>query len=102
MNTPLTTIPGNKRSSDPVPSPDDDEFRFGLHKDTSPYSNAAPHGSGSTGGAGFGNKTGSFSESSGSTLGKVMEKAGHILHNEKMAEKGRMKSEEKGVGQVEQ
>lgn len=85
------------------PNSNDEDFRFGLHKDTSPYSNATPHGSGSTGGAGFGNKTGSFSESGDSTLGKVMEKAGHLMHNEKMAEKGRVKREEAGLGgQVEQ
>lgn len=80
------------------PSADEEEFRFGLHKDTSPYSHASPHGSGTTGGAGFGNKTGSFSESSDSTLGKVMEKAGHLMRNEKMVEKGRGKREEKGFG----
>ncbi|KAF1847387.1 uncharacterized protein K460DRAFT_352533 [Cucurbitaria berberidis CBS 394.84] len=103
----LTSNLGNKRSSvtksDSNAPVDEEEFRFGLHKDTAPYSNATPHGSGSTGGAGFGNKTGSFSESSDSTLGKVMEKAGHMMNNEKMAEKGRVKREEKGFGQqVEQ
>ncbi|KAJ4363601.1 hypothetical protein N0V83_009897 [Neocucurbitaria cava] len=92
---------GNKRSSMSKPSPegeeaDEEEFRFGVHKDTSPYSHATPHGSGTTGGAGFGNKTGSFGESSDSTLGKVMEKAGHLMRNEKMVEKGRGRGRRRG------
>lgn len=95
---------GNKRSSVSKPdSPDaaeeEEDFRFGLHKDTAPYSNATPHGSGSTGGAGFGNKTGSFSESSDSTLGKVLEKAGHVTHNAKLAEKGKTMRAEKQLGE---
>ncbi|KAH7359642.1 hypothetical protein BKA66DRAFT_228009 [Pyrenochaeta sp. MPI-SDFR-AT-0127] len=96
---------GNKRSSVSKPdsstaeASDSEEFRFGTHGDTAPYSNATPLGSGSTGGAGFGNKTGSFGSSGDSALGKVMEKVGGVMHNEKIAEMGRVKREEKGFGQ---
>lgn len=78
--------PGNKSSSHPESK--SEEFRFGIHKDTAPYSNARPLGSGSTGGAGFGNKTGSFSESHDSTVGKVLEKAGHVVHSGKLEKMG--------------
>ncbi|KAL6702516.1 hypothetical protein ACN47E_001580 [Coniothyrium glycines] len=89
---------GNKRSalskSDSNTSTESDaEFRFGSHLDTAPYSNATPLGSGSTGGAGYGNKTGSFEGSNDSALGKVMEKMGTLIHNQNIAEKGRMKRE---------
>ncbi|KAH7065917.1 hypothetical protein BKA63DRAFT_524871 [Paraphoma chrysanthemicola] len=83
---------GNK--SDPSGQPtSNDEFRFDLHKDTSPYSNPGRAGSGSTGGAGYGNKTGEHSTGD-STLGKIMEKAGHVVHNENLAAKGTMKREQ--------
>lgn len=103
LNT-SNTPPGNKRSSfststsAPSSSSEEEQFRFGLHKDTSPYSHATPHGSGSTGGAGFGNKTGSFSESHDSTVGKVLEKAGHVVHSVKLEEKGAAMREKAGLG----
>jgi hypothetical protein len=60
-------------------------------------------GSGSTGGAGFGNKTGEMQgPSKDSTLGKVVEKVGGMLKNEKVVEKGRGMREEKGFGSVEE
>ncbi|KAF2735929.1 hypothetical protein EJ04DRAFT_562881 [Polyplosphaeria fusca] len=89
---------GNKSSSDPDVK-NNSEFRFGSHQNGDPYSGSTQHGSGTTGGAGFGNKTGSFSESHDSTVGKLMEKAGHIMHNEKLAEKGHAKREAQGLGQ---
>ncbi|OAL48404.1 hypothetical protein IQ07DRAFT_645872 [Pyrenochaeta sp. DS3sAY3a] len=91
---------GNKRSSlsTSAPSTSDEEFRFGTHKDTSPYSHATPHGSGSTGGAGFGNKTGSFGETQDSAVGKVLEKAGRVVHSAKLAEKGAAMREKEGFG----
>ena len=36
-----------------------------------------------------------------STMGKIMEKAGHVMHNEGLAEKGRAKRETSGFGQAE-
>jgi hypothetical protein len=98
-------ISGNKRSSSTPTdtSLDTSEFRFGSHTDTAPYSNATPMGSGSTGGAGFGNKTGEMEgPSKDSTLGKVMEKVGGMMKNEKLAEKGRGMREKEGFGQAEQ
>lgn len=52
---------GNKSDHSSVPTTTD-EFRFDKHADTAPYSGASKHraGSGSTGGAGYGNKTGEF------------------------------------------
>ncbi|KAH5067720.1 hypothetical protein HBI73_132440 [Parastagonospora nodorum] len=89
------THQGNK-SDLPSASPSNDEFRFGLHADTAPYSGASESraGSGSTGGAGYGNKTGGFAHSGDSTLGKVMEKAGHVMHNEGLVAKGAAKRQE--------
>ncbi|KAF2112614.1 hypothetical protein BDV96DRAFT_497739 [Lophiotrema nucula] len=84
---------GNKSAPDPEHM-DNSEFRFGSHQDGAPYSGHTKHGSGSTAGAGFGNKTGGFEESGAdSTVGKLMEKAGHMMHNEKLAEKGIAKRE---------
>ncbi|KAF2819270.1 hypothetical protein CC86DRAFT_412978 [Ophiobolus disseminans] len=91
---------GNK-SDAPTTHTSNDEFRFDKHKNTSAYSGAdeSRAGSGSTAGAGFGNKTGSFGNSGDSTLGKVMEKAGHMMKNENMVAKGAAKREEKRVGE---
>jgi hypothetical protein len=69
-------LKGNK--SDPSPAASsNDEFRFGLHKNASPYSGAdeSRAGSGSTGGAGYGNKTGDFASKSG---GKFEAPGSHI------------------------
>jgi hypothetical protein len=32
-------------------------------------------------------------------MGKIMEKAGHVMHNQNLAEKGRAKREAQGFGQ---
>ncbi|KAF2852668.1 hypothetical protein T440DRAFT_466792 [Plenodomus tracheiphilus IPT5] len=93
---------GNKRSSFPsTTSSSPESLAFKSSNDTGPYTNATPLGSGSTAGAGYGNKTGSFDESKDSTLGKVMEKVGHMVHNEGIVEKGRVKRGEKGFSGVE-
>ncbi|KAH7379400.1 hypothetical protein DE146DRAFT_317613 [Phaeosphaeria sp. MPI-PUGE-AT-0046c] len=87
---------GNKSDSASAPA-SNDEFRFGSHADTAPYSGASESraGSGSTGGAGYGNKTGDFGSGKGdSTVGKVMEKAGHVLHNEGLVAKGAAKRQD--------
>ncbi|OAK97020.1 hypothetical protein IQ06DRAFT_338327 [Phaeosphaeriaceae sp. SRC1lsM3a] len=86
---------GNKSGPSTAPSTSE-EFRFGSHADTAPYSGAKESraGSGSTGGAGYGNKTGDFGGSGDSTLGKVMEKAGHVLHNEGLVAKGAAKRQD--------
>jgi hypothetical protein len=92
---------GNKRSSSTPTdtSLDASEFRFGLHTDTAPYSNATPMGSGSTGGAGYGNKTGEMEgPSKDSALGKIVEKVGGIMGSEKAVVKGRGMREKKGFG----
>ncbi|KAF2015502.1 hypothetical protein BU24DRAFT_461746 [Aaosphaeria arxii CBS 175.79] len=92
---------GNKSAPDPVAhSPEEArQHRFGSGSSTDAYSGSTEHGSGATGGAGWGNKTGKFTESHDSTVGKLMEKAGHMVHNEKLAEKGRAMRVEQGLGQ---
>jgi hypothetical protein len=62
-------VQGNKSDPSTMPS-SNDEFRFDKHADTAPYSGAKESraGSGSTGGAGYGNKTGEFGKGSGGTL----------------------------------
>lgn len=92
---------GNKRSSFPATSSTLESVDFKSANETGPYSNATPMGSGSTAGAGYGNKTGSFEGSKDSALGRVMERVGHVMHNEGIAEKGRVKRSEKGFGAVE-
>ncbi|KAF2248408.1 hypothetical protein BU26DRAFT_506121 [Trematosphaeria pertusa] len=92
---------GNKSAPDNTENYDNSDLRFGSHQDTAPYSGSTQHGSGTVGGAGYGNKTGGFAESKDSTLGKLMEKAGHVMHNEGLAEKGRTKREAQGFGQGE-
>ncbi|KAF2027622.1 hypothetical protein EK21DRAFT_102454 [Setomelanomma holmii] len=82
---------GNKSDVSGPPA-SNDEFRFDLHKNTQPYSNPGRAGSGSTGGAGYGNKTGEYGTGD-STLGKIMEKAGHVTHNENLVAKGTAKRE---------
>lgn len=59
-------LPGNKSAPDPDQL-DNSEFRFGSHKNTDVYSGGTRHGSGSTAGAGFGNKTGAFEASNGTS-----------------------------------
>ncbi|PSN74652.1 hypothetical protein BS50DRAFT_581445 [Corynespora cassiicola Philippines] len=92
---------GNKSAPSNTDDYENSDLRFGTHSDTKPYSGSTEHGSGTVGGAGYGNKTGSFSESKDSTMGKIMEKAGHVMHNEGLAEKGRAKRETSGFGQAE-
>jgi hypothetical protein len=53
----------------------------------------------SLGGAGYGNKTSESSGKGDSTMGKLMEKAGGMLHNEKMESKGLEKREQAGFNQ---
>lgn len=56
-------------------------------------------GSGSTGGAGFGNKTGEMGgPSKDSVLGKVVEKVGGLVGSEKIVEKGKGMREKEGFG----
>ena len=94
------TYPGNKRSSS-TPDTDTSEFRFGSHSDTAPYSNGTAMGSGSTGGAGYGNKTGEMSgPEPDSLLGKVVEKVGGMVKNDKIEAKGRGMREKEGFGRV--
>lgn len=79
--------PGNKRTSS-IPTTDSTEFRFGSHSDTSPYSNPTPMGSGSTGGAGYGNKTGEMSGPSDHThdsgVGRVVMKMGEVVGSKRV------------------
>jgi hypothetical protein len=100
---------GNKRASQPTISPSSsthkstDEEDSGFHFNTqdrhgsAPYSNAHTYGSASTAGAGYGNKTGSFSSEGDepghkdSTLGKVMQRVGDVLHSPSLAKKGQAK-----------
>lgn len=37
-----------------------------------------------------------------STLGKVIEKVGHVMHNENLVEKGHTKRVEKGLGKEDE
>ncbi|KAK4988940.1 hypothetical protein LTR66_007171 [Elasticomyces elasticus] len=93
----------NNRGGDGIDSSD---TRFD-NQSGDPYSDSTRYGSGTTSGAGFGNKTkGGDSASSDkkvtpattdSTIGKLMEKAGGMMKNEGMVEKGRAKREEKGA-----
>jgi hypothetical protein len=48
---------GNKTAADPTDMQEHQDTRYGKHTDTAPYSDATEHGSGTTGGVGFGNKT---------------------------------------------
>jgi hypothetical protein len=58
-------------------------------------------GSGSTGGAGYGNKTGEMSgPGHDSALGKMVEKVGGLMKNGKIEEKGRVMREKEGFGSV--
>jgi hypothetical protein len=58
-------------------------------------------GSGSTGGAGYGNKTGEMGgPDHDSMLGKVVEKVGGLVKNEKVEAKGRGMREKEGFGSV--
>ncbi|KAF2641162.1 hypothetical protein P280DRAFT_506782 [Massarina eburnea CBS 473.64] len=89
---------GNKSAPDSTQGYDNSDLRFDSHHETGPYKGHKErnHGSGAVGGAGYGNKTGSFSESHDSTMGRIMEKAGHMMHNEKLAVKGRERRESSG------
>ncbi|KAF2751138.1 hypothetical protein M011DRAFT_473652 [Sporormia fimetaria CBS 119925] len=83
---------GNKNAPTPSDIKDDD-----LKLSTTP----SKHPSMPSIGAGYGNKTGEFRESHDSTLGKIVEKAGHALHNANLEHKGRHMREEKGFGHGE-
>ncbi|KAK3099045.1 hypothetical protein LTR53_019200, partial [Teratosphaeriaceae sp. CCFEE 6253] len=72
---------GNKVSGSDE-SYDNSDTRFGSHQDTSSYSGQNEYGSGTVGGAGAGNKTGSHeSGKKDSTMGKLMEKAGLVHYS---------------------
>ncbi|KAI7155671.1 hypothetical protein KC349_g6791 [Hortaea werneckii] len=86
---------GNKTSNDES-EVDSSATRFGSHGDTSSYSGGTEYGSGTTGGAGVGNKT-SGSMAHDSTMGKLMEMSGKIVHNDGMAEKGHARREAAGA-----
>ncbi|RMY74281.1 hypothetical protein D0863_03317 [Hortaea werneckii] len=95
---------GNKTSNDES-EVDSSATRFGSHGDTSSYSGGTEYGSGTTGGAGIlklmfvlraGNKT-SGSMEHDSTMGKLMEMSGKIVHNDGMVEKGHARREAAGA-----
>ncbi|RMY73672.1 hypothetical protein D0863_03722 [Hortaea werneckii] len=86
---------GNKTSNDES-EVDSSATRFGSHGDTSSYSGGTAYGSGTTGGAGAGNKTSSSMEHD-STMGKLMEMSGKIVHNDGMVEKGHARREAAGA-----
>jgi hypothetical protein len=65
----MSCYKGNKSDLSSSATAPNSEFRFDKHTDTAPYSGASDHraGSGSIGGAGYGNKTGEFGSGSGGT-----------------------------------
>ncbi|KAI7358611.1 hypothetical protein KC336_g22066, partial [Hortaea werneckii] len=69
---------------------------FGSHGDTSSYSGGTEYGSGTTGGPGAGNKT-SGSMEHDSTMGKLMEMSGKIMHKDGLVEKGHARREAAGA-----
>ncbi|KAF2144319.1 uncharacterized protein K452DRAFT_285562 [Aplosporella prunicola CBS 121167] len=84
---------GNNHVGDTETAP-----HFGSAGDSAPYSGSNESGSGTTGGAGVGNKTGSHEgrQRRDSTIGKMMEKAGSMLHSPKIEQKGHAKREAAG------
>ena len=98
--------PGNKRSSSSSTpsssSKDNSEFRFGSHDSTTPYSHPAPLGSGSTGGAGYGNKTGEMGgPTPDSAVGRIVEKVGGVVRSQRVVGVGRGMREREGYGRDE-
>ncbi|KAL5117622.1 hypothetical protein ACEQ8H_004515 [Pleosporales sp. CAS-2024a] len=98
---------GRRYTSHDDQDKDEEGFRFAVHdeeEDTAAYRGAseARAGSGSTGGAGYGNKMtgGGFGLDRDSTVAKVMEKAGNLMHNEGLVTKGAAKREA-NMGEVE-
>ncbi|RMZ08564.1 hypothetical protein D0860_04597 [Hortaea werneckii] len=95
---------GNKTSNDES-EVDSSATRFGSHGDTSSYSGGTEYGSGMTGGAGTfglmfvlraGNKT-SGSMEHDSTMGKLMEMSGKVMHKDGLVEKGHARREAAGA-----
>ncbi|KAI7469579.1 hypothetical protein KC351_g13060 [Hortaea werneckii] len=86
---------GNKTSNDESDI-DSSATRFGSHGDTSSYSGGTEYGSGMTGGAGAGNKT-SGSMEHDSTIGKLMEMSGKVMHKDGLVEKGHARREAAGA-----
>jgi hypothetical protein len=85
---------------------DSSDTRFGSSTETGAYSGSNEYGSGSTSGAGYGNKSAAHSahdnneksdKKSDSTLGKLMAAGGKMMKNEKMVEKGEAKREAAGA-----
>ncbi|GAB7340102.1 hypothetical protein MBLNU457_6590t1 [Dothideomycetes sp. NU457] len=77
-----------------------DDTRLGGATSTDSYTGGSDsYGSGATGGAGYGNKSsnsGSHEKGGDSTMGKLMEKAGSMMKNPKMEQKGLEKREQAG------
>ncbi|KAI4230430.1 MAG: hypothetical protein L6R36_000059 [Xanthoria steineri] len=92
---------GNKTSSG-----SSGDSPYGGNPDTGrnsdPYTGQNEYGSGTTAGVGYGNKSSSKddgdSKKGDSTSGKMMEKLGGMIGNEKMKEQGREKREGAGYG----
>ncbi|KAF2126010.1 hypothetical protein P153DRAFT_433822 [Dothidotthia symphoricarpi CBS 119687] len=97
-----SSVPGADTSADAdtdTSSTPADLTPYPSHTSTAPYTNASPLGSGSTAGAGYGNKTGSFGGGhSDSMMGKLVQKAGHVMHSGALEEKGRGMREGGGGG----
>ncbi|KAL8698063.1 MAG: hypothetical protein Q9224_002024, partial [Gallowayella concinna] len=90
---------GNKSSSH---SADDTPYGGNpdIGRNSDPYTGQNEYGSGTTGGAGFGNKTSNRNDDkkNDSTSGKLMEKMGSMIGNERIKEQGRGKREHAGYG----
>ncbi|KAF1828890.1 hypothetical protein BDW02DRAFT_603023 [Decorospora gaudefroyi] len=97
---------GNKRSSSTPTDTDTSSTStstnptpFPSHATTAPYTNASRLGSGSTGGAGYGNKTGEMEgPSTDSRVGRWVEKVGGLVGKERIVDVGRGMREGKGLG----
>ncbi|KAL1603329.1 hypothetical protein SLS59_004425 [Nothophoma quercina] len=92
-----TISPSSSNEASTTPGDTEDGAQESFHFNTqerhgsAPYSNAHTYGSASTAGAGYGNKTGSFSqegENKGdSKVGKVLHKIGGVLHSPHLTKK---------------
>ncbi|KAF1961994.1 hypothetical protein CC80DRAFT_589448 [Byssothecium circinans] len=103
---------GNRNAPNILPSDLTHEHsttRFGRDDAHAYTGGHSMYGSGATGGAGFGNKSAPAPALGGdeagalkvegrrdSTLGKIMERAGHVMRNENLAGKGRERRKSSG------
>ncbi|KAI4110508.1 MAG: hypothetical protein LQ339_001374 [Xanthoria mediterranea] len=75
-----------------------------VGRNSNPYTGQNEYGSGTTAGVGYGNKSSSKddgdSKKGDSTSGKMMEKLGGMIGNEKMKEQGREKREERANADI--